>query len=203
MLFSDNVSVEDEVRAQGRRGRRRRAASWARTAARRSSAGSPSASPTSCDPARSGIVAASGTGAQQVMCLLDAAGVGVSALPRGRRARPQGGRRAVARPGRRCARSPTTRRPSRSSSCPSRRTTRCSPTSRRMPPRSGCACTGPCSAPGRPDLTAAGRGLPRGRGPLGAAAGRAGRLAPERARLAAGPRAARALLRRHPVPTRR
>ena len=36
-----------------------------------------SASPTSCGPARSAIVAASGTGAQHLMALLDAAGVGV------------------------------------------------------------------------------------------------------------------------------
>ena len=74
MLFSDNVAVADEV-ALGMRPRRAGCWSWGRTAARRGqrvalgfanvvAAGSV------------GLVAASGTGAQQVMCLLDAAGVG-------------------------------------------------------------------------------------------------------------------------------
>jgi hypothetical protein len=66
--------------------------SWARTAAPPWSAGSPSASPTSSGAAGR-LVAASGTGAQQVMCLLDVCRRRREPLPWGRRARPQGSRR--------------------------------------------------------------------------------------------------------------
>ena len=63
-------------------------------------------------PGPVGIVAASGTGAQQMICLLDAAGVGVTPLPRRRRTRPVRARSAAAPPGRRSRPSPPTRPPS-------------------------------------------------------------------------------------------
>ena len=101
MLFSDNVAGRGRGAPQGRRGRRATCSSWVRTAGPPSSAASRSASPTSSSAGPVGIVAASGTGAQQVMALLDAAGVGREPLPRRGRARPLGRRRRAAPPDRR------------------------------------------------------------------------------------------------------
>ena len=102
-----------------------------------------------------GLVAASGTGAQQVMCLLDAAGVGVShclgvggrdlsAAVRGRSTRA-GARGPGRRPGHRADRA----------WCPSRRHPRSRPRSRRTPRRWARRCYSALLGPGRPDLTAA------------------------------------------------
>ena len=138
-------------RAQARRPRRRRAASWAPTAARRSSPASPSASPTSSAPGRSASSPRRGTGAQQVSCLLDMAGVGVShVLGVGGRdlSEAVGGLAtldALARSGRR----------------PGHRAGRCSSPSRRRPSVAGrswrrprpscrCRCAPPSSRPRRP-----------------------------------------------------
>ena len=78
MVFCDNVPVDQEVALK----RRRRAAGPAGDGAglrhRRRRRASASASPTWCGPGRSGLVAASGTGCQQLLSLLDHAGVGVS-----------------------------------------------------------------------------------------------------------------------------
>ncbi len=77
MLFSDNVSVEDEVRLKD-------AAAAADLLVMGPDCGTAlvgGAALGFCNavaPGPVGLVAASGTGAQQVMCLLDAAGVGVS-----------------------------------------------------------------------------------------------------------------------------
>ena len=103
MLFSDNVSVERRGAAQGRRGRAPTCWSWAPTAAPPSSAGSPSASPTSCGPGSVGIVAAS-RHRRAAGDVPARRGRGrAEPLPRRRRAatsRPPSG---AARPGRRCA----------------------------------------------------------------------------------------------------
>ncbi len=77
MLFSDNVSVEDEVRLKD-------AAADADLLVLGPDCGTALVGGAALGfanvvrPGTVGIVAASGTGAQQVMCLLDAAGVGVS-----------------------------------------------------------------------------------------------------------------------------
>ena len=78
LVFSDGVPVEHEVALEAGRLTTPACWSWAPTAGRRSSPASRSASPTSSVPGPVGLVAASGTGAQQVSCLLDMAGVGVS-----------------------------------------------------------------------------------------------------------------------------
>ena len=101
MIFSDNVPVGRRDRDEGRRGRRRGAGDGpglrhrddrrgrARLRERRSAA-----------RAAVGVVAASGTGAQQLTCLLDEAGVARVPGAGGRRPRPVGGGR---RPQRRAA----------------------------------------------------------------------------------------------------
>ena len=77
MLFSDNVTVEDEVRLKD-------AAAAADVLVMGPDCGTAVVGgaalgfANAVQPGEVGIVAASGTGAQQVMCLLDAAGVGVS-----------------------------------------------------------------------------------------------------------------------------
>lgn len=77
MLFSDNVSVDDEVRLKD-------AAAAADVLVMGPDCGTAHVAGVALGfanvvrPGSVGIVAASGTGAQQVMCLLDAAGVGVS-----------------------------------------------------------------------------------------------------------------------------
>lgn len=77
MLFSDNVSVEDEVRLKD-------AAAAADVLVMGPDCGTAHVAGVALGfanvvrPGSVGVVAASGTGAQQVMCLLDAAGVGVS-----------------------------------------------------------------------------------------------------------------------------
>lgn len=77
MLFSDNVSVEDEVRLKD-------AAAAADVLVMGPDCGTAHVGGVALGfanvvrPGSVGVVAASGTGAQQVMCLLDAAGVGVS-----------------------------------------------------------------------------------------------------------------------------
>ena len=77
MLFSDNVTVEDEVRLKD-------AAAAADVLVMGPDCGTAVVSGAALGFANAvqagevGIVAASGTGAQQVMCLLDAAGIGVS-----------------------------------------------------------------------------------------------------------------------------
>lgn len=77
MLFSDNVSVEDEVRLKD-------AAAAADVLVMGPDCGTAHIGGVALGfanvvrPGSVGIVAASGTGAQQVMCLLDAAGVGIS-----------------------------------------------------------------------------------------------------------------------------
>ncbi|HET9022222.1 MAG TPA: FdrA family protein [Ornithinibacter sp.] len=77
MLFSDNVPVEDEVRLKD-------AAAAADVLVMGPDCGTAHVGGVALGfanvvrPGRVGIVAASGTGAQQVMCLLDAAGVGTS-----------------------------------------------------------------------------------------------------------------------------
>jgi len=77
MLFSDNVSVEDEVRLKD-------AAAAADVLVMGPDCGTAHVGGVALGfanvvrPGAVGIVAASGTGAQQVMCLLDAAGVGLS-----------------------------------------------------------------------------------------------------------------------------
>ena len=106
-------------------------------------------------PGPVGIVAASGTGAQQVMCLLDDAGVGVS------HCLGVGGRdlsAAVAGPStrealRRLDADPATELDRRGLQAAGRRGAR--GRRRRTPRRWPRRSTGPCSAPGRPDLTAA------------------------------------------------
>ena len=154
MLFSDNVSVDDEVRLKD-------AAAAADVLVMGPDCGTAHVGGVALGfanvvrPGSVGVVAASGTGAQQVMCLLDAAGVGLShCLGRGG-PRPQGGRRGAAPPGRRCGRWPTTRPPRPCSWCPSRPTTPCSPTSRRTPPSSGLRVHWAVLGAGRPDLTEA------------------------------------------------
>ena len=77
MLFSDNVPVEDEVRLKD-------AAAAADVLVMGPDCGTAHVSGVALGfanvvrPGSVGVVAASGTGAQQVMCLLDAAGVGIS-----------------------------------------------------------------------------------------------------------------------------
>ncbi len=77
MLFSDNVSVDDEVRLKD-------AAAAADVLVMGPDCGTAHVGGVALGfanvvrPGSVGVVAASGTGAQQVMCLLDAAGVGVS-----------------------------------------------------------------------------------------------------------------------------
>ena len=77
MLFSDNVSVEDEVRLKD-------AAAAADVLVMGPDCGTAHVGGVALGfanvvrPGSVGLVAASGTGAQQVMCLLDAAGVGLS-----------------------------------------------------------------------------------------------------------------------------
>ena len=77
MLFSDNVSVDDEVRLKD-------AAAAADVLVMGPDCGTAHVGGVALGfanvvrPGEVGIVAASGTGAQQVMCLLDAAGVGLS-----------------------------------------------------------------------------------------------------------------------------
>jgi FdrA protein len=77
MLFSDNVSVEDEVLLKD-------AAATADVLVMGPDCGTAHIGGVALGfanvvrPGRVGVVAASGTGAQQVMCLLDAAGVGIS-----------------------------------------------------------------------------------------------------------------------------
>ena len=82
-------------RAQARRRRARPAGDGPRLRHRRRRRRSAWASPTPCVPGPVGIVAASGTGCQQLLALLDHAGVGVDVGPRRRRPRPvRRGRRA-------------------------------------------------------------------------------------------------------------
>ena len=95
--------------------------SWARAAARRCSAASGSASPTSCRPGPVGIVAAAGTGAQEVGVPARRRGRRRVADRRRRRPRPVGRRSAGSCSARRCACSPPTTRPRRCCSSPSRR----------------------------------------------------------------------------------
>ena len=77
MLFSDNVSVDDEVRLKD-------AAAAADVLVMGPDCGTAHVGGVALGfanvvrPGAVGVVAASGTGAQQVMCLLDAAGVGIS-----------------------------------------------------------------------------------------------------------------------------
>ena len=77
MLFSDNVSVDDEVRLKD-------AAAAADVLVMGPDCGTAHVGGVALGfanvvrPGSVGVVAASGTGAQQVMCLLDAAGVGLS-----------------------------------------------------------------------------------------------------------------------------
>ena len=77
MLFSDNVPVEDEIRLKD-------AAAQADVLVMGPDCGTALVGGVGlgfCNvvaPGSVGLVAASGTGAQQVMCLLDAAGVGLS-----------------------------------------------------------------------------------------------------------------------------
>ena len=110
MLFSDNVPVEDEVRLKD-------AAAAADVLVMGPDCGTAVVGGVALGfanvvrPGSVGIVAASGTGAQQVMCLLDAAGVGLShclGVGGPRPARPPS---RAAPPGRRSRRSPTTRPP--------------------------------------------------------------------------------------------
>ena len=65
-LYSDNVSLEDEIRLKQKAARARDCCSWGPTAARPSSTASGWALPTACAAAASGVVAASGTGLQAV-----------------------------------------------------------------------------------------------------------------------------------------
>ena len=149
MLFSDNVSVDDEVRLKD-------AAAAADVLVMGPDCGTAHVGGVALGfanvvrPGSVGVVAASGTGAQQVMCLLDAAGVGLS------HCLGVGGRDLKAAVGGRSTRqalgrSPTTPPPRPCSWCPSPRTTPCSPTSRRLRRRAGPArCTGRCSARAAP-----------------------------------------------------
>ncbi len=78
LIFSDNVTVEHEVRLKqvaAERGRLVMGPDCGTAVV----AGAGLGFSHSLDPGPVGLVAASGTGAQQVLCLLDAAGVGVSA----------------------------------------------------------------------------------------------------------------------------
>ena len=93
LLFSDNVAIEDEV-ALKRRAHERGLLVMGPGAGRPSSTAWRSGSRTSSRRGRVGVVAAAGTGAQEVTVLLDRAGAGVQRLLRHRRARPEGrGRR--------------------------------------------------------------------------------------------------------------
>ena len=178
MVFSDNVPVEQEIGSRNaararpaghgaglRHGDRRRRRAGLRDNVVR--------------PGTVGLVAASGTGAQQVMCLLDAAGVGVSAASASA-AGTCPPRSAAARPARRSRRwtpipatelivvvskppAPRSPRPARHAAawprrCSSRSSGRASRTS---PPPPRPRCRGSAAAPG----VAAGRrrGTPRRR----------------------------------------
>ena len=78
LVFSDGVPVEQEIALKRAAARRRRAGDGPRLRHRDRLRGRRSASPTSSAAGRSAWSPPSGTGAQQVSCLLDAAGVGVS-----------------------------------------------------------------------------------------------------------------------------
>ena len=77
MIFSDNVPVEQEIRLKDE-GARRGLLVMGPDCGTAAVAGVGLGFANSVRPGPVGIVAASGTGAQQLMCLLDAAGVGVS-----------------------------------------------------------------------------------------------------------------------------
>jgi FdrA protein len=77
MLFSDNVPVEQEIRLKDE-GARRGLLVMGPDCGTAAVAGVGLGFANTVRPGPVGIVAASGTGAQQLMCLLDAAGVGVS-----------------------------------------------------------------------------------------------------------------------------
>jgi len=77
MLFSDNVPVEQEIRLKDE-GSRRGLLVMGPDCGTAALAGVGLGFANTVRPGPVGIVAASGTGAQQLMCLLDAAGVGVS-----------------------------------------------------------------------------------------------------------------------------
>jgi FdrA protein len=77
MLFSDNVPVEQEIRLKDE-GARRGLLVMGPDCGTAAVSGVGLGFANAVRPGPVGIVAASGTGAQQLMCLLDAAGVGVS-----------------------------------------------------------------------------------------------------------------------------
>ena len=77
MLFSDNVPVEQEIRLKDE-GAKRGLLVMGPDCGTAAVAGVGLGFANTVRPGPVGIVAASGTGAQQLMCLLDAAGVGVS-----------------------------------------------------------------------------------------------------------------------------
>ena len=103
MVFSDNVPVEQEVALKRAAAERGAAGDGPRLRHRRRRRRSGSASPTSSSPGPVGIVAASGTGCQQLLALLDHAGVGVALGARRRRSRPVRRGRRRSPPARRCA----------------------------------------------------------------------------------------------------
>ncbi len=196
MLFSDNVSVEDEVRLKD-------AAAAADVLVMGPDCGTAHVGGVALGfanvvrPGSVGVVAASGTGAQQVMCLLDAAGVGPEPLPRRRRPRPQGRRRRPLHPAGPRAPWPTTP--------PPRRVLVVS-----KPPDDAVLADVEAYAaelglrgalgrarPGPPRPHRGRRGVPRRRGPPGADLAHHARRPGGRPR-SPGPVAARPVLRRHP-----
>jgi FdrA protein len=176
MLFSDNVSVEDEVHLKD-------AAAAADVLVMGPDCGTAHIGGVALGfanvvrPGSVGIVAASGTGAQQVMCLLDAAGVGIShclgvggrdlkAAVGGRSTR-QALHALAARPGDR----------SRSSSSPNRRMPSVLADLEALADELGLQVHWAVLGPGRPDLTASieeflvAQGVPVPTWPTWAAAG--------------------------------
>jgi FdrA protein len=147
LVFSDNVSVADEIRlkdAAASRGLLVMGPDCGTAVVGGLGLGFSH----TLDRGPVGLVAASGTGAQQLLCLLDAAGVGVSAaLGVGGRdlSEPVAGRSTLA------ALEVLDSDPARSSSwwCPSRPRTRSPSASARppraWPPRSGSHCSAPAS----------------------------------------------------------
>ena len=147
MIFSDNVPVEDEVRLKdlaADRGVLVMGPDCGTAVVGGVGLGFANV----VRPGSVGVVAASGTGAQQVMCLLDAAGDGRQPRASASAAATCPPRSPAAPPSRPSPRSPPTPPPRASSSSPSLLPLRCCPTSSRMPLGSASRSTGPRSGPG-------------------------------------------------------